>query len=320
MTNLQRFYGGILFIFMLVTGFNLQSINAGTNDSVFSYLELPKTVKHDFINYSRGKTGKNWNNVWAGSRATTRELEYWTDNHPAGYRRFTRHQSKMIPGDYYERFIWDNIANPAASTWLYLNYASQQGDILANNPTVAECRANLLKCDFVLVGGQQWIKNVKATPSQGKPTSPSLTIFDSSSIGPGQGHYWFARGRVAAVTHDRSYGQIWKRNNWNNSIFKNYAAAINNTPGWVDPPVAANASITLNPRYVYILRQYSGCLGPTSTPWNNCTVFEDHIYAKSANNKRLGEVMIVIGLTPGFHPSWRARGYWAVIIVDIAKN
>lgn len=320
MKTLQRIYGSLFLIFCLVMGFNLEPINAGTKDSFYSYLNLPNTVRHNFINYARGKTGENWNNKWTGGPATTRQQEYWTDNHPAGYRQFTRHQFEKIPGDYYERYIWDNISNPAASTWLYLNYASQLGDILANNPTVGECRANFLKCDYVLVGGQQWVKNVKATPSQGKANSPSLTIFDSSSIGRGQGHYWVARGKVAAVTHDRSYGQIWKRNNWNNSIFKNYAAAINNTPGWVDPPVAKNASIKLNPRYVYILRQYSGCSGATSTPWNSCPIFEDHIYAKSAKNKPLAEVMVVLGLTPAFHPSWKARGYWAVTVVDIAKD
>jgi hypothetical protein len=58
--------------------------------------------------------------------------------------------------------------------------------------------------------------------------------------------------------------------------------------------------VKIAPRYVYIVRQYSGCdeSADCSAPWESCSIFEDHIYAKSEDQCSMAEVMVVIGYTP----------------------
>jgi len=306
----------------------LENAYSSDSDDLYSYIALTSPVTHSVKHIVRNQDANgNYLNTWAVS-TSNQVYSYFVDSR--GYYTFQRQQTTNLPetnSKYFERYIWDSKTNPSASTWLYLDYSSLNGDIYPSQSNSTNCTQNPLLthgCDYVKSAGLQWLPNVTALPSQGTNQSPALQIWDSSTIGTGEGDYYFQGGIHRVLTNSRFYGQVWKRNNWNNAIFKSYADAINTADayGWADPGISNDSQITLSPKYVYIIRQYSGCeILLSSTPWHACEIFEDHIYAKDANNNQLAEIMVVVGFTPKHHNWYQTVGdIFAVFHVMIAKN
>jgi hypothetical protein len=299
---------------------------ASDNDSIFSYLALSSSVSHSVKHYNRNQNaGGTYLNTWSVTNSQ-QVYSYYQD--ARGSWTFQRQQTTGLPsgGKYYERYIWDSKSNPSASTWLYLDYASLNGDMYPSLSSSTNCKQSpftISGCDYVSPAGEQWLPNITATPSQGTSSSPAIQQWDSSTIGPNEGDLYYQGGVLRATSNSYFYGQIWKRNNWDTNTFKGYPASVNTADayGWADPTISSDNTITLSPQYVYIVRQYSGCDSSGNVPWHACEIFEDHVYAKSSSNAQQAEIMVVIGFTPK-HDNWyqTVGDIYAVTHVMVAIN
>lgn len=309
MKRLVGAFSVILFVMLVPNVYRTYS----ASDSLYSYLKLNNPVTHSVIHLNRLKASNgNYTNNWHPSTSDQR-YSFYIDNR--GYETYQRQQITGLPpnGKYFEKYIWDS-----QKIWLYSDYISLEGDIF----NYEDCNP---KCDYVVPAGQKWLKNVTASSSQGSDTSPAILQWDASTTGPGRGDYYYAEDELHGIQHHTYCGQIWKRSNWNLQKYRSYPDTVGNAEaiGWHDPGTSSMSEITLAPKDVYILRQYSGCESGSnvcSAPWYKCEIFEDYVYGKDANGNKLGQVLFVAGFTPK-HDNWyqTVGDYYAVYHVMISK-
>jgi hypothetical protein len=266
-----------------------------------TYITLASPLKLAAKHWNRSYLGNGQYSATATSATPT--VQRYSNTVYAGKASFLREQLTDLPagGKYQEIFMWDEVPSAANPTILYLSYASLAGDINPNGDSDPnKCTSSdLSKCDYVLPAGQEWLYNENASSVQGTDTSPAIRQWDASTIGTNQAHNYYQGGVFRASTQYRLCGQAWYRANWNKSTFTSYPDAVN-TIG-ADIGTSGEPLAVLSPKYVYIVRQYSGCVGgDCNEPWNTCDVFEDHLYAKDANQCPFTEVMVVIGYTPRY--------------------
>jgi hypothetical protein len=172
---------------------------ASDSDSPVSYINLNSTVTYHVKHFNRTQNkDASGNYIW-DTTTSTQVYSYYKDGR--GYWTFQRQQTTNLPeptSRYFERYIWDG-----QFVWLYADYFSENGDLFPSQSTATNCHNNPLVtsgCDYVSPAGQEWLKNIAATPSQGTDTSHSILIWDSSTIGTNQGDIHYQGGIVRLTT------------------------------------------------------------------------------------------------------------------------
>jgi hypothetical protein len=305
-----------------IASITFQDFERGTNRTTAGY------VKHDEKFFARGSCpgGNNpgWGCVGVATEFHSIDTSYVPDGDTITHQTYERHGTTVR---YREIYTWD-----ASHTNLYLVIASAGGEP-SNTVNPAQCtsEANSQGCDFSYGWGQVWTPNLTGTPQNGTSSSPSIYVGSSDNVQP-QGGLSFKldndpmmQGTTGFSEQTRGCNQVWFRSSFNANDLESYATGTDTSGSGPHPytdtvtPGTNPSPLTLDLQSVFILRVYSGC-GPhpplvagappapnCSDAANACSVFEDHIYGKDSHGLPLGEVGVLIGLTPA-----AASGGWQV--------
>ena len=325
---------GVFFAILANTVYNFSSVDAGTVDgNLKSFITFSSPILYNSKRWFRDINNNNPSQIESQDSFVE---QYSSGTDPGtGQSTFIR-EIKQAPyfsdgGQYIETYLWDATPSVNNPTILYITRASLNGDSHPNDPNWHQpnlcSSSDVSGCDYALSAGQEWLWNENASDSQGTSSSPSFRQWDSSTIGRNQGLFYYQKN-LATNQYEFRFsnqykfcGQVWYRNNWNTASYAAYVDGTNTAENlnWPDLGTTGDPGITLNPKYVYIVRQYAGCSADTDCsqqPWQKCTAFEDHVFAKDANLNPLGEVIVLAGYTPKYF----GTNAFGVIDAYVKKN
>jgi hypothetical protein len=131
------------------------------------------------VTYAVKHMGREFIDGVPGPVSTSYSQQRYSNSTYAGKRSMVREQISGLPpgGFYQEIYMWDEIPSREDPTVIYLAYASLAGDI---DPTLSDperCNEfSLDGCDYVQIGGQEWLLNEHeaADSPNGSGSSPAI--------------------------------------------------------------------------------------------------------------------------------------------------